>query len=160
MKYSLRTRTPNRRFQFTLKSLFVMVTAIALSIGLLLWLRSQMAGNLMDVDISTGPGKILFFQCANNQDARELFNDFDHEGFLASVRKSLPAARMDTPFAFYPGTTDNGFFIKCDFPVDEQNAAIFQGLDQAGQSYAASHPKVLKFASPPLASSSRRQRTP
>lgn len=150
MNYSLRSPTPKRGFQFSLKSLFVVMTITALSVGLLLWLRSQMTGNLQTIDIGTGPMKVLFFHCANSQDANELADHFDNKVFLASVRTSLAAEVKDTPIAFYTGTIDNGFFIKCDFSssgnfVDKRNGDIGLAIDNAGRSYAASHSTVVKF---------------
>ncbi len=143
--------TPKRRrFQFSLMSLFVVITITALCVGLLSWLRSQMEGGLETIDISTGPGKTLIFQCANPEEASELAGQFDNEAFLASVRKSLAADVTDTDFALYQGKIDNGFFIKCDFLrlgkfADKRNTDIHQAIDNAGREYAASHPTVVKF---------------
>lgn len=145
---------PKRRwYQFSLRTLFVVTTIIGLGVGLLAWLHSQMTAEL-DVDVSTGPGKVLFFHCANVQEAGELGDHFDNEAFLASVRNSLGANTKDTSFSFYPGTAGSGFFIKCDFSRwgekdDKRNADVSQAIDSAGRSYAASHATVVKFEHSP-----------
>ena len=79
--------TANRRwFQFSLTSLFVVITIAALSVGLLSWLRSQMQGELQLIDMGTGPRTILFFHCANAQDASDLADHLNtHNSLISNV---------------------------------------------------------------------------
>lgn len=147
--------TPKRRrFQFSLMSLFVVITIAALSVGLLSWLRLQFEGELNEFDLRSGPAKMLLFHCANTRDANELADNFDNEVFLAIVRESLGTEVKDTPLALYRGTTDNGFFVQCEFTHwgklgDKRNPDIHQAIDNAGRSYAANHSSVVKFEHSP-----------
>lgn len=104
-----------RRFQFSLIGVFVVIALIC--VGPLWWLRSQMEGRLElgDIDIGTGPGATLAFQCSTTSDAGSFANDFEEQAFRELFQNALSEKDKDTPLGVYRGTEGDCFFIKCDF---------------------------------------------
>jgi hypothetical protein len=158
------TDKPRRRFQFSLRTLLVVITVLS---GGLWWLSSQMAGELQreseisGAQIQTGALPTLSFSCATARDATSLAERFDKTAFLKF------GVQMRNPIFLDHGTFGNVFFVKYDFdewgryrlvlpyfryefdandPVArERNGVVHRAMAEAGRRYASGHARVKKY---------------